>query len=243
MSAAPRDIPALIRVLTRVRLPGHKSATVERARKLLLIYCDTARSHGVPFADLVRQLASGMAALRMAGADLDRVFANPAGPAATAACGNGCAFCCILNGADGGLVSRAEAHQVAEALAPFAGQPDGRAWHPQACAALDPETKSCRIYESRPLLCRTYLSDSVAACESNAAGTPASGAGVVGSQGLYLAAMALARAALKGVATVETYALDRVAAAAVAGADPATALRAARHKPRALEDERARLSV
>ncbi len=239
--SAPRSAADLVARLKRVRLPGPKQAATERARGLLELYLQTAAQHQVPFAELVRQLASGMAALRIAGAELERQAADPDGPAARAACASGCAFCCILSGQDGGVISRAEAEQVHAALTPLGGSPDGRTWHPKACPALDPATRMCRIYNARPLICRTYLSDSAAACESNANGDPKPGAGVLGAQGLFLAALALCREMLKPIAKVETYALARLAHAALNGDDPADALKAARHKPRTLQDERGRL--
>jgi hypothetical protein len=57
---------------------------------------------------------------------------------------------------------------------------------------------------------------------------------------LLLAAHGLARAALRGLRTVPTFALRRVAAAAVAGEGAEAALAAARHPPAALDAERRR---
>ena len=75
-----------------------------------------------------------------------------------------------------------------------------------------------------------------------AEGTPAAGAGVLGAQGVMLSAQALARAMLKGVTNVPSYALAVVTAGAADGENVETTLGRARQKPRGLEDERARLS-
>ncbi len=241
MSKAPRSAAALAARLKTARLKGPATQAEARARRMLGVYLESAEAHGVPFRDLVGQLASGTAALRIAGAELEQQAADPGGPMAEADCAMGCAFCCILSD-DGGTVTEAEARQVHAALAPLAGGPDGRNWHPRACVALDPETRLCRIYEARPLLCRTYLSHDVEACKQIADGTPAAGAGVLGAQGVMLSAQALVRAMLRGVVQVPSYALAGVTAGAADGEDMDTTLARARQKPRGLEDERARLS-
>ncbi|MGY9048499.1 hypothetical protein P775_08225 [Puniceibacterium antarcticum] len=236
----PRDIASLKSRLASVRLKGAETSVTARARKLLLVYLEAAEGHGMPFQDLVREMRSGLPAVRIAGMALQQIADRPDGPLASAACAAGCAFCCILSGQDGGTVSEAEARQMHGALAPLAGKPDGRDWHPRACAALDPLTRTCRAYDARPLICRTYISTDVAACAKIAEGIPAAGAGVVGAQGLMLAAVSLSRAALDGVSQVASYSLARITAGASRGEDLASCLRAARQPPRALEDERRR---
>jgi len=63
-------------------------------------------------------------------------------------CANGCAGCCQ----DGLSVFKIEAELIREAYGPLL---DSGAAHPLgACAFLD-ENKSCRIYDVRPLVCRT----------------------------------------------------------------------------------------
>ena len=156
------------------------------------------------------------------------------------ACARGCAYCCILAGADGGTISGAEARNLHEALAPRAGQPDGRAWHPKACPALDPLTRQCRAYEVRPMIGRSYVSTDAEACERVSTGQAATGPGGLGAQTTYLTALAVCRVALKGLAKVPTYAMATVARAAVEGLPLAEALRAARHPHKSLEDERKR---
>ncbi|MFA8384809.1 MAG: YkgJ family cysteine cluster protein [Pelagibaca sp.] len=153
------------------------------------------------------------------------------------ACSDGCAFCCILSGADGGTITETEATALHTALAPLAGQPDGRAWHPKACPSLDPETRCCRAYEARPMICRAYVSTDVEACKSVSEGQAAPGPGTLGPYHTYLAAIGLSRAVLKGTKRVSTYALSRVAAAAVEGVSLDEALAASRHKPTELDAE------
>jgi Fe-S-cluster containining protein len=153
------------------------------------------------------------------------------------ACADGCAFCCILSGEDGGTITEAEAIALHSALAPLSGQPDGRAWHPKACPSLDPETRSCRAYDARPMICRAYVSTDVEACKAVSEGQAAIGPGTLGPYHTYLAAIGLSRAALKGVKRVSTYALAKVAAAAVEGALLDDALASARHKPTELDAE------
>ncbi|SIS69851.1 Putative zinc-or iron-chelating domain-containing protein [Roseivivax lentus] len=242
---APRDLAALRKTVARLSLPGKAGAAsglvLERARKLLDIYLATAEAHGQSFEATAKALRAGVPALRIGGADLEAQATRPGSPVDSAACAAGCAFCCILNGEDGGVILEAEARGVHRALLPLAGAPDGRDWHPRACPALDPATRLCRIYAARPMICRTYLSTDAEACARIAEGVPAAGPGVLGAQGLYLAVQALARAALKGVTQVPTYSLAKVAAAALDGRSETEALTASRQAPRVLEDERARL--
>ncbi len=223
-----------------LRLPGTPPALLKRAKKLLTVYLDTAAAQGVSDTDVLRALADGSAAISIGGIELDMQAQNPPEALTRAACKAGCAFCCILTGRDGGTITRAEAARLHTALAPLAGQPDGRAWHGKACPALDPETRTCRAYEMRPMICRSYFSVDAGACEQNANGTPAPGAAILGAHQTYLAVHALARALLAGHAKVPTYSLATLAAAAVEGQEASIALRAARQPPRALDDERKR---
>ncbi len=177
-------------------------------------------------------LAEGGAAVELAEAGLAQA-ARPQG----LACAEGCAFCCILSGEDGGTISEAEARRLHAALAPHAGAPDGRAWHPRACPALDPETRACRAYDARPVICRSYVSTDAQACEQVSQGHAVPGPGTLGPYHGYLAALGLSRAALKGARRVSTHALARLAAAAVEGQPLDAALAASRHKPAELEAE------
>ena len=179
----------------------------------------------------VSDLADGKAATGIGRIGLSTV--SPGG----LACAEGCAFCCILSGDDGGTITESEAEALHEALLPFAGQPDGREWHPKACPSLDPETRICRAYEARPTICRAYVSTDVAACEAVAKGQAVTGPGTLGPYHTYLAAIGLSRSALKGSKRVATYALARVAAAAVEGERLEAALTKARHKPSELDAE------
>ena len=225
------------------RLKGIPNEVIERARKLLLIYLQTAEAQNLPFAEVVQSLIRGAPARQIAGVELSHQIATAQGISGQAACREGCAFCCILKGDDGGTITEAEARDLHAALIPLAGQPDGRAWHPRACPSLDPETRMCRAYEHRPMICRSYMSVDVTACETIAEGTPAPGTGVMGAQFTYLAVQALARVVLKGLSVAPTYSLAAVAKAAVEGEDIETALKAARHPTRALDEEKRRLSA
>lgn len=242
MPAKPRDLPALRARIAALRLRGPGLATLERARGLLLVWCDAAIAQGLAFDDALRALAAGAAAQAIGAADLQRLGANPPEALLRAACAPGCAFCCLLPGGDGGTILGIEARALFPALVALRGQPDARGWHKDACPVLDPQTRTCRAYESRPMLCRGYFSVDAMACEANAMGQPVPGAAVLGSQGLLLSVQAVARAALEGLAVVPTYALARFARAVIDGAELPEALRASRHAPRLLEDERKRLA-
>jgi Fe-S-cluster containining protein len=198
----------------------------------LTAFVEASAARGTPQAEIVEALSDGRAATQ-----LGRVGLGGAPVPPGLDCARGCAFCCILSGEDGGTITEAEARILHAALAPMAGQPDGRSWHPDACAALDPETRECRVYDARPMICRSYVSTDVLACEAVAEGKPKAGPGTLGPYHDYLAAIALSRAALKGVRRVSTYALARVAAGAVDGQPVEDALRAARHKPSGLDAE------
>lgn len=226
----------------RVRAANARAAALpatlrDPVRRALLAWIDTAAAHGMPLNETLRRLRDGEAAVETGRALLAGQMADPNGPAARAACASGCAFCCIIPGEDGGTISGAEARRLHEALSPLAGKPDGRDWHPHACPALDATTRTCRAYDARPMICRTYLSPDAAACERVAAGEPAPGPGVLGAYPVYLAVLMLTREALKGTVAAPTFALARLAAAAVSGEDAATALESARHAPRELVRE------
>ncbi len=222
--------------LARARAPGAPGALVEPARAALLAGVRAAPDADAAAADL----ASGTAAVRVGGTALARQAEG--GAFDGAACAAGCAWCCVI-GADGPPVTRAEALRVHAALAPLAGRAvPGTAWHPRACAALDPGTRTCRAYEARPLICRSFLSTDAAACEANAAGGAAAGAGVLSAQSLYLAALALVRSALRGTSKVSTYGLARVTSGALAGEGAPATLRAARQPDARLPEELRRLA-
>ena len=224
--------------IASAKVSGAPKAAVERARRMLLATLDAAGRAGADEDAAIRDIAAGTAAMRIGGAELEREAAE--GLFAGAACGAGCAFCCIV-GADGPPLTRAEAEALHAALLPHAGAAPGTDWHPRACPALDPATQRCRAYGRRPLICRAFLSWDSAVCAENAEGGNRPGAGVAGAQPVSLAAQALARAALAGEARVSTFGLARVAAAALAGQPLADALRVARQPPRALTDELRRL--
>ncbi|SDX86664.1 YkgJ family cysteine cluster protein [Citreimonas salinaria] len=208
------------------------AGAADRARRGLTAFAEASAARGVSTTEIVAALADGTAAVQ-----LGRVGLSGAPFPAGLDCARGCAFCCILGGADGGTITEAEARALHAALAPLAGRPDGRDWHPDACAALDPETRACRAYDARPMICRSYVSTDVSACESVAGGTAKPGPGTLGPYHDYLAAIGLGRAALKGTRRVTTYALARVAAAAVEGRSPDDTLSEARHKPSELDAE------
>ncbi len=218
--------PTLSDRLSKAR-SGSAPEVTDRARRGLMAYvgaqADVARAG--------KELANGTAAT-----GVGRVALSAMSPQGLA-CADGCAFCCILSGEDGGTITEAEAVALHTALAPLAGQPDGRTWHPKACPSLDPETRSCRAYDARPMICRAYVSTDVAACKAVSEGQAASGPGTLGPYHTYLAAIGLSRAALKGVKRVSTYALTKVAAAAVDGVPLEDALASARHKPSDLDAE------
>ncbi|WP_300588272.1 YkgJ family cysteine cluster protein [Marivita sp.] len=218
--------PTLLHRLSNVR-SGSATEVTDRARRGLMAFVGAQVDAG----RASKELADGTAAT-----GIGRVALSAMSPQGLA-CADGCAFCCILSGDDGGTITEAEAIALHSALSPLAGQPDGRAWHPKACPSLDPETRSCRAYDARPMICRAYVSTDVEACKSVSEGQAASGPGTLGPYHTYLAAIGLSRAALKGVKRVSTYALAKVAAAAVDGASLEDALASARHKPTELDAE------
>ena len=207
------------------------SDVADRARRGLIAYVSSMVGQGQSSTDITANLANGSAAQGIGRVGLSTL--EPKG----LACTQGCAFCCILSGEDGATITEAEATALYHALAPLAGQPDGRDWHPKACASLDPETRMCRAYDARPIICRAYVSADVAACEAVSQGRAAAGPGTLGPYHTYLAALGLSRAALKGTKRVSTYALARLAGAAVDGQTLDQALTSARHKPSDLDAE------
>ena len=134
----PGDTDALRSAIAKVRVPGLPTAAADRARAILIAYVEAAQRQGKSFADIVRDLKSGAPAVTVARVELGQAVPDP-----NYACAEGCAFCCILSGADGGTITEAEARMLHAALLPRAGAPDGRAWHPRACPALDPATRMC----------------------------------------------------------------------------------------------------
>lgn len=229
-------IAALRARVAKARARGVGPAADDRAHRLLDAYLATAETHGRSGREVVADLASGEAARQIAAALLDQTAAAPPEILRKAACDTGCAFCCILSGGDGGTITETEARHLHAALAQLAGDPDGRKWHPDACPALDPETRRCRAYAARPMICRSYLSTDAAACEANADGGTAPGSGLIGSHLDYIAVLALTRAALKGLSRVPSYSLSRIASGAVDGEAAAASLDAARHPSAALDN-------
>ena len=238
-----RDLPSLRDRVASVSVSDAPPDAVARARRILLSWIDAASREGRGFGRIASDLATGAAARRIAGMARDMMLRAPPAEVRDAACHDGCAWCCILAGGDGGTITEVEAREVHAALVTLAGQPDGRTWWPGACPALDPETRSCRIYQSRPTICRSFLSTDADACRRAAAGNgdldgdgDAIGAGILGSHVDYLAVLALSRAALAGAARVRTFALRDVAAAALDGADAERALADGRHADRILSE-------
>ena len=237
---APKTINDFQTKAAKTSMQGVPVALRDPAKRALLAWVGAAVQHNVPLKDALRRLRDGEAAEAIGRTALGPQLADPTGPASKAACTAGCAFCCILTGNDGGTITQIEAKRLYSALALLKGKPDGRQWTSKGCPSLDPETKMCRVYEARPMICRSYMSSDVSACETIASGTPAEGAGVLGAQSLYLAVLILSRNLLKGIARVPTYSLARVAAGAVDGESLEDAMNAARHGPRELDDEVAR---
>jgi hypothetical protein len=235
--SAPKDMAGLRARALAARASGLPPALRDTARRTLVAWIDTAAAHGMPLREALRRLRDGEAAQQAGLAVIAGQMADSEGPAASAACAEGCAFCCILTGEDGGTMTGTEARAMQAALAPVSGQPDGRAWHPAACPALDPDSRTCRAYEARPMICRSYLSPDAALCQRIAEGEAVSGPGVLGAYPVYLAVLALTREMLRGTVAVPTYSLRRIAAGSVAGEDAETALDAARHAPRELTRE------
>jgi hypothetical protein len=220
----------------RARIKGVDGALETRAKRILTSYLETAQTYGMPATDVIAEMANGQAAWRLGTAVRDEILKTPPDAVRKAACNQGCAFCCILTGDEGGLITQVEAERLHTALAPLQGTPDGRQWHAKACPALDPTTQSCRAYEARPMICRSFLSMDADACRINAEGGEALGAGLLGSHLDYLAVHALCRQALKGITQVHTFNMAETAAGAVTGRDTIDALATARHKPSALDE-------
>ncbi|MFT7107612.1 MAG: Fe-S-cluster containining protein [Yoonia sp.] len=221
--------------IARAKIKGLSSTLEDRAKRILRSYLQTAQTYGMSVTDVIAEVGTGEAARRLGAAVRDEILKTPPDAVRNAACGAGCAFCCILSGGEGGLITQVEAATLHKALAPLQGQPDGRAWHKNACPALDPNTQSCRAYEARPMICQSFLSTDAGACRQNAEGATEQGAGLLGSHLDYLAVHALCRQVLKGIAQVHSYSLTAVAAGAVAGDDTETSLTNARHKLSALD--------
>lgn len=230
--AGPLTIADLADRVAKARIKGANEGLEIRAKRILTSYLQTAQSYAMPIKDVVGEMASGQAAWRLGHAVRDELLKTPPDVVRKAACKQGCAFCCILSGGEGGVITGFEAAQLHKALAPLAGQPDGRDWHPDACAALDPATQECRAYAARPMICRSFVSMDANACAANANGGAAHGAGLLGSHLDYLAIHALCRQALKGIAQVHSYSMADVSKGAVSGND---SFDGARHGPSALE--------
>ena len=228
-------LDGLRKALETASVPGTPKPVLDRTRAILLTYFDTSVMQGKSYTQIVKELAEGLPATGIAAVELQQGGTPPG-----LACAAGCAFCCILTGDDGGTITEHEAKALYTALAPLAGQSDGRSWHPKACPSLDPETRACRAYERRPMICRSYVSVSAQACEKVSMEQDADGPGVLAAQTTYLVAHSLARVALKGIAKVNTFGMSEIAQAAVEGDSEAEALKRARHNPRSLDDERKR---
>ncbi len=231
-NTGPLTIADLANRVAKARIKGANDGLETRAKRILTSYLQTAQSYGMPAKEVLGEMASGQAAWRLGHAVRDELLKTPPDVVRKAACKQGCAFCCILSGGEGGVITEFEADQLHQALVPLQGLADGRNWHPDACAALDPATQECRAYEARPMICRSFVSMDAAACEANANGGAEQGAGLLGSHLDYLAIHALCRQALKGIAQVHSYSMADVSKGAINGSDSFTG---ARHGPSALE--------
>lgn len=234
-SGGKLTIDTLSARVAAARIKGLSPPMQDRAKRILQSYLQTAATHGLPIKQVVAEMQNGDAARRLGDAVRQEILKAPPDAVRNAACADGCAFCCILTENEGGLITQVEAETLHDALSPLHGQPDGRDWHPKACPALDPQTRSCRVYEARPTICRSFLSVDAEACRMNAEGGEEQGAGLLGSHLDYLAAHALCRQVLKGFAQVHSFSMADMAASAVAGLDQDAALTAARHKPSVLD--------
>jgi hypothetical protein len=235
-AAKTPDFDAIAQRVQQARIKGVGKPLMERAQRIMMSYLQTTQSHGVPSKTVLAQMASGEVAWQLAHAVRGEIMKNPPPEVQNAACAQGCAFCCILTHDEGGIITAYEAQNLADALIPLPGAPDGRAWHDKACPALDPETRSCRAYDARPMICRSFLSTDVETCRANAAGETETGAGLLGSHLDYLMLHALCRQALKGISQVRTYGMRQVAAAIIDGKTTEQALPAARHSSAILDD-------
>ena len=233
--SAALNMADLANRVAKAKVKGVDKALEERGKRILTSYLQTAQSYDMPVKDVIAEMASGQTAWRLGHAVRDEILKTPPDVVKNAACTQGCAFCCILSGGEGGVITGFEAQQLHAAVAPLKDQPDGRDWHPNACPALDPETRSCRAYDARPMICRSFLSMDARACERNAAGEAEHGAGLLGSHLDYLVVHALSRQALKGITQVHSYSMAATASGAVAGTTLSDSLTQARHKPSALE--------
>jgi len=227
-------VTPLRKKLAKAKLKGASSQSVDRARAQLDSYTNAQR---ITDDALAKELHSGVAATR-----IGQIGLSATQEPADLVCKMGCAFCCILTGEDGGLMTAVEARALHAALRPLAGQADGRSWHEKACPALDPEARVCRAYASRPMICRSYGSRDVTACKSISEGVPAEGAGVRAAYGTYLTVHSLGHSAL-GPGRAPTYSLRKLAAAALEGKSLEDALKEARHRPAELQEERARATL
>jgi len=203
----------------------------QRAKRGISAFIKSMLADGKSQEAIISSIADGTAARGIGHIGLS-VY-NPSGTA----CKTGCAFCCILSGEDGGTITEVEAKQVFSALHKFQNEPDGRDWNPKACAALDPSTLTCRSYETRPMICRSYISTDASACEKVAQGESGSGMGTLEPYHTYLASLEVSRSSLKGVKRVSTYSLAKLAANAVGGVSLDEALKRSRHNSVELNKE------
>lgn len=234
--SAALTVAELAARVDKARVKGIETQVETRGKRILASYLQTAQSYGMPVKEVIAEMASGQAAWRLGSALREGILKSPPDAVTDAACHQGCAFCCILSGGEGGVITGFEADQLHAATMQVQGQPDGRGWHPQACPALDPDTRGCRAYDARPMICRSFLSVDAETCRKNAEGGAEQGAGLLGSHLDYLVVHALCRQALKGIAQVPTYSMAATAALAVAGHPLDENLTKARHKPSVLED-------
>ena len=107
----------------RVKIKGVTSALEERAKRILMSYLQTAQSYGMPVKEMIAEMGNGQAAWRLGSAVRDEILKAPPDAVRKAACSQGCAFCCILSGGEGGVITQFEAARLHEALAPLGANP------------------------------------------------------------------------------------------------------------------------
>ena len=207
------------------------STIAKRAKGGISAFVKSMFESGKSHETVVNNIADGSAAKGIGQIGLSSY--NPTG----LACKSGCAFCCILSGEDGGIISESEATLLFYDLSKLQSEPDGRDWNPKACPALNPVTLACRTYSNRPMICRSYVSTDATACQKVSEGESAAGMGTLEPYHTYLASLEVSRNSLKGIKRVCTYSLSKLTANALSGATLEDSLNNSRHKPIELNKE------
>lgn len=104
-AGGPLTFAALAKRVERANVKNLSKAGQDRAKRIVDSYLQTMQTHGMPISQVITEMQNGEAARRLGDAVRGEIMKTPPDAVRKAACADGCAFCCILAGGEGGLIT------------------------------------------------------------------------------------------------------------------------------------------